>query len=159
MSDDEAMNDSSAPPFVDEQVTAIDARAEIVRDVLLGTLDRSFSRRGAAAYARAVGCVPGHASGPRPLTVGSSVPGFAVTASSEQQVVLEGRHRFSTYVWTFRLDPGGDGQTLLRAETRAAFPGLLGAVYRALVIGSRGHALGTRRLLAGVRRRAEAGVR
>jgi hypothetical protein len=90
--------------------------------------------------------------------VGSSVPGFAVTASSEQQVVLEGRHRFSTYVWTFRLDPGGDGRTLLRAETRAAFPGLLGAVHRTLAIGSRGHALGIR-LLADVRRRAEAGAR
>jgi len=153
------MDDPSAPPFVDAHTTTIDAAGEVVRDALLSTLDRSFSRRGAAAYARAVGCVPDHASGPRPLTVGSSVPGFAVTADSERHVVLEGRHRFSTYAWTFRLDPTGDGRTLLRAETRAAFPGLTGGVYRLLVIGSRGHALGTRRLLAGVRRRAEAGGR
>ena len=152
------MTDHPTLPFVDEQATTIEAEARVVRVALLATLDRGFSRRGAAAYARAVGCVPHQAAGPRPLAPGSSVPGFAVTASSDSEVVLEGRHRFSTYLWSFRLDAAGDGQTLLRAETRAAFPGVTGGLYRMLVIGSRGHAIGTRRLLAGVRRRAEAGA-
>jgi len=43
----------------------------------------------------------------------------------------------------------------VRAETRAEFPGLQGSVYRALVIGTRGHVLVTRRILAAVQRRAE----
>jgi hypothetical protein len=156
--EDEPVTDHDALPFVDEQATTIEAEARVVRVALLATLDRSFSRRGAAAYARAVGCVPHDASGPRPLAPGSSVPGFAVTASSDGEVVLEGRHRFSTYRWIFRLDATGDGRTLLRAETRAAFPGVTGGLYRMLVIGSRGHATGTRRLLAGVRRQAESGA-
>jgi hypothetical protein len=37
----------------------------------------------------------------------------------------------------------------------ALLDGLGGAVYRALVIGSRGHRLGLRRLLSGMQRRAE----
>jgi hypothetical protein len=40
----------------------------------------------------------------------------------------------------------------LRAETHAAFPGLLGRLYRAAVIGSGGHRLVTRRLLRQIAR-------
>jgi hypothetical protein len=43
----------------------------------------------------------------------------------------------------------------VRAETRAAFPGLQGRAYRALVIGTRGHVLAVRRLLRAVKARAE----
>ena len=86
------------------------------------------------------------------------MPGFAVSAAGDDEIVLEGRHHFSTYALVFRLDPDSPGTTCLRAETRASFPGLTGGVYRALVIGTRGHVLGTRRLLESVRRRAEAGV-
>jgi hypothetical protein len=155
---DDAVTDASGLPFVDEHATTIAADQDLVRVALLATLDRAFSRRGAAAYARLVGCVPSVASGPRPLTVGSTVPGFEVTAAApDGQVVLEGRHRFSTYALIFRLDAEADGRTRLRAETRASFPGVTGGIYRALAIGSRGHVLGTRRLLAAVRRRSEPG--
>ena len=153
------MTDYSALPFVDEHATTIAARPDLVQIAVLTTLDRAFSRPGAAAYARAVGCVPRETSGPRPLAVGSTMPGFAVTAvGTDGEVVLEGRHRFSAYALVFRPDPDGAGGTRLRAETRASFPGITGAVYRMLVIGTRGHVLGTRRLLAAVRRRAEAGA-
>ena len=150
------MTDYFALPFVDEHATAVAAEADLVRAALLDTLDGTFSPRGATAYARAVGCVPAAASGPRPLAVGSAVPGFAVTAVGPDVVVLEGRHHFSAYALVFRLDRGENAETRLRAETRASFPGLTGGLYRWLVIGSRGHVLGTRRLLAAVRRRAEA---
>ena len=40
----------------------------------------------------------------------------------------------------------------LRARTHAAFPGILGRLYRAAVIGSGGHRLMTRRLLRQVAR-------
>jgi len=161
------VTDHSALPFIDEHTTTVAADPDRVRVALLATLDRAFSRSAASAYARMVGCVPREASGPRPLTVGSTVPGFAVTAAGpEGEVVLEGRHRFSAYALTFRLDRDPDGGTRLRAETRASFPGVTGGLYRLrrrrsrgsrrLVIGSRGHVLGTRRLLTAVRRRAEA---
>ena len=152
------MTDHSALPYVDEHATTIVAEPGVVRAALLATLDRTFSRPAAAAYARAVRCIPRDASGPRPLAAGSTVPGFAVSAAAADEIVLEGRHHFSTYALVFRLDPGSPGRTRLRAETRASFPGLTGGVYRALVIGTRGHVLGTRRLLEAVRRRAEAGA-
>ena len=43
----------------------------------------------------------------------------------------------------------------LRAESRAAFPGARGAVYRMLLMGTGGHVLVTRRMLAAVKRSAE----
>jgi hypothetical protein len=156
--EDDRMTDYSALPFVDEQATTVAAEPGHVRSALLSTLDRTFSQRGAAAYARAVGCHPRVAAGPRPLAVGSTVPGFAVTAAGSEEIVLEGRHHFSAYALVFRLDPCDAGRTRLRAETWASFPGLTGGLYRLLVIGSRGHVLGTRRLLAAVRRRAEVGA-
>jgi hypothetical protein len=44
---------------------------------------------------------------------------------------------------------------VLRAESRATFPGLAGAAYRLLVVRSGGHVVAVRRLLSAVRRRAE----
>jgi hypothetical protein len=38
-----------------------------------------MSSPAAARYARLVGCVPVVASGPRPVEVGSTIPGFEVT--------------------------------------------------------------------------------
>ncbi|MFE9137037.1 hypothetical protein [Streptomyces sp. NPDC007355] len=69
-----------------------------------------------------------------------------------QELALEGRHRFSVYRLVFRIDELPDGRSRLRAETRAAFPGAAGRVYRLLVISSGAHAYGMRRMLAGYRR-------
>ena len=144
------------PPRVDEHETAVAAAADDVWPVLLDTLDRAFTRAGAASYARAVGAAEHTASGPRPLAVGSTVPGFRVTtAVPATELVLTGRHRFSDYAFVFRLEPIVPGRTRLRAETRADFPGATGGVYRLLVVGTGGHAWAVRRLLATVRRRSE----
>ncbi len=59
-----------------------------------------------------------------------------------RRLALRGRHRFADYALTFLLDG-----VSLRAETRAAFPGVLGRLYRTAVLGSGGHRLMTRRLL------------
>ncbi len=152
------MTDYSALPFVDAHTTVVGAEPDRVRTALLATLDRTFSRRRASSYARIVGCVPRVASGPRPLAVGSTMPGFAVTAATSDEVVLEGRHHFSSYALVFRLVARENTETDLRAETWASFPGVTGGLYRRLVIGSRGHAAGMRRLLGAVRRRAEVGT-
>lgn len=108
---------------------------------------------GPAWYVRLIGCRDTRAEGPRPLDAGSVVPGFRVAeADPPHRLVLDGVHRFSVYTLTFRLVPDGAG-TRLEAHTDAIFPGVLGAIYRVLVIGSRFHKLATRSILARVRRR------
>ncbi|MGW0647259.1 hypothetical protein ACWD4T_00390 [Streptomyces umbrinus] len=143
-------------PYRDEHTTVVAAGADDVWRSLGETLDRSFSRPGANRYARLVGCADRTASGPRPLAEGSTIPGFRVAAAVPgRELVLGGRHRFSSYALIFRLEPTGPGRSRLTAETRATFPGPAGGLYRLLVLGTGGHAVGVRRLLAAVRRRAE----
>ena len=142
-------------PYVDEHATVIAAAVDDVWPVLIETLDRSFSRAGMASYTRTVGCADCTASGPRPLAEGSTIPGFrVVTAVPGSVLALEGRHRFSSYALIFRLEQVSAGRSRLRAETRAAFPGLAGGVYRLLVIGTGGHVVAVRRLLSVIKRRS-----
>jgi hypothetical protein len=78
-----------------------------------------------------------------------------VSAVPELELALVGRHRFSSYALTFRIDRLGPDRTQLRAESRAAFPGVLGRAYRIAVIGTGGHAVAVRRLLTAVQRGSE----
>jgi hypothetical protein len=143
-------------PYIDEHSTAIAAGVDDAWHVLIESLDRTLSPAGMAGYARIVGCVPRAASGPRPLAEGSTMPGFRVTAAvPESELVLEGRHRFSSYALIFRLEQVGAGHSRMHAESRAAFPGLTGGIYRLLVVGTGGHVIGVRRLLTGLKRRSE----
>ena len=90
--------------------------------------------------------------------IGSTLPGFMVVRVIEPAALaLQGEHRFSRYGLIFSLEPTKDEQTLLRAETRAEFPGLAGRAYKALVIGTEGHLLAVNRILRAVQRRAEKG--
>ncbi|HEX6687953.1 MAG TPA: hypothetical protein VF085_04725 [Solirubrobacterales bacterium] len=125
---------------------------------LLRVVEGSFGSPRTGQIARLLGCVDTDFSGPRPLAAGSSFPGFHVEAAERsRELALAGSHRFSDYALIFRLEQAGGGRIRLRAETRAVFPGATGAVYRTLVIGTRGHVLVTRRLLGAVKRRAERG--
>jgi hypothetical protein len=143
-------------PYLDEHTTLVEAGADDVWRGLDHTLDHSFSRRGSAGFAWLVGCADRTPAGPRPLAEGSTLPGFRVrSAAPGRELVLEGRHRFSAYALVFRIEPAGPGRSLLRAESRAVFPGPAGTLYRWLVIGTGGHAVGVRGLLTSVRRRAE----
>lgn len=143
-------------PFVDEHTTAVAADVDAVWRGLLDTIVTSLSRARAERYARLVGCSPSASSGPRPLAVGSTVPGFRVAvAVPGRELVLEGGHRFSSYELVFHIDEVGPGRSRLRAETRAVFPGRTGGIYRLLVLETGGHVIAVRRLLAGVQRRAE----
>jgi hypothetical protein len=147
---------STELPYVDEHATSIVAGIDDVWCSLLETLDRTFSRSGMANYARIVGCVDHTPSGPRPLAQGSTVPGFRVVAVDPgRELLLRGRHRFSSYALIFRLEHVTTGQSRLRAESRAAFPGLPGRMYRLVVISSGGHVRAVRSLLAAIRRDAE----
>lgn len=141
-------------PWVDEHAVELDATPATVWPALLRTVERMTAGRGAPAYARAVGCADTEAGGPRPLEVGSTVPGFHVAAlTPERLLVLRGSHRFSDYALVFRLEPLGGVRTRLVAETRAEFPGVRGRAYRALVIDTRMHVLAIKRMQRGVANR------
>jgi hypothetical protein len=143
-------------PHIDEHSVEIAASPEAVWEALLRVVEGSFGSAMTARVARLLGCADVDASGPRPLATGSALPGFHVEAAEqERELALAGNHRFSDYALIFRSEELGTGRTCLRAETRATFPGLKGGVYRALVIGTRGHVLVTRRLLGAVGQRAE----
>ncbi len=143
-------------PFVDEHSVEVAAAPEQAWDALRRVIEATMSNRRAARGARLLGCADTAATGPRPLTEGSAVPGFRVDAADpSRRLDLVGSHRFSRYALSFRLDRLAPELTRVRAETRAEFPGLRGRAYRALVIGTRAHVLATRRILDAVRRRAE----
>ena len=105
---------------------------------------------------RLLGVVPARSQGDwrGPLHLGDTLPGFAVAEiHPPERLALRGEHRFSRYALVFELDATDTARCTLRAQTWAEFPGSAGRVYRALVIGTRGHRVVVRRLLRKVARR------
>ncbi len=142
-------------PEIDEHGTLVNAPPEAVWDALAATISRALAGRLSTRFSRLLDCEETELSG-EPTRIGSTVPGFIVARSVKPGVLaLEGRHRFSQYGLIFRLEPTKDNKTLLRAETRALFPGAKGSVYKALVIGTRIHVRAVNSILRAVRRRAE----
>lgn len=143
-------------PHVDEHSVEIAASPEATWEALLRVVEGSFGTTRTVRVARLLGCADVEHGGPRPPAAGTTFPGFHVEAAERPTALaLAGRHRFSDYALIFRSEEVTDGHTHLDAETRALFPGLQGRVYRAMVIGTRGHVLVTRRLLAAIKRHAE----
>lgn len=141
-------------PAIDEHAVVVRASPERTFDAVVETLPRSLGRL-AGRGAVALGCEHTATSGDT-ATIGSTIPGFIVSRSIRPaMLVLLGEHRFAQYGLLFRVDPLDDGRSLLRAETRAEFPGLKGRIYKALVIGTRGHVLTVMRMLRAMRKRAE----
>jgi hypothetical protein len=139
-------------PFVDEHTALISAPAAAVWHALTEQIPRFVSSE---SFAGLLGAEPRRASG-TPLSEGTTFPGFTATeVEPEQRLRLTGRHRFSRYALVLDLFPQPVG-TILSASTYAEFPGLLGRVYRLLVIDSRAHRMLVQRLLRTVRKRAEA---
>lgn len=133
-------------PFIDVHAERVTAPAAAVWAALLRVLRRQMG--GAGGFARLLGCDPSRGTAEFSGRPGDAVPGFRVVdAEAGRRLALRGQHRFSRYALTFVLE--GDQ---LRAETHAVFPGVLGRLYRAAVIGSGGHAVVTRRLLRKIAR-------
>jgi hypothetical protein len=150
------MTTRASLPYVDELPIEIGVDREATWAALLRVVEGTFASARGRGPARLLGCEDTVPSGPRPLAQGSAFPGFHVeSAEPLSELALAGRHRFSTYRLSFRLEDASPGRTRLIAETRADFPGLKGSVYRALVIGTRMHVLVTRRLLTATKQRAE----
>jgi hypothetical protein len=135
------MGSAGGLPFVDEHTRTVDAPAATVWRVLEQVMTAPAGAT-ARRYGRLVGV-----RGELAFEVARSEP--------PRRLVLIGEHRFARYTLGFTIDDRGPSGSVLRAETRAEFPGAAGRLYRALVIGSRAHVLVVRRLLARVARRAE----
>jgi hypothetical protein len=129
-------------PYVDAYAVKVDAGAERTWDALLRVVCAEVS--GGAAFARVLGASPSVRSGDwsGDLT-GATLPGFAVfEARRPARLELRGQHRFASYALVFSI-----GEDTVRAQTYAAFPGLRGRAYRALVIGTGAHRFVVQRLL------------
>ncbi|GAA4533632.1 DUF2867 domain-containing protein [Mycobacterium paraffinicum] len=108
-------------PYIDEHAITVDAERADTWSALLRVMCRD----------------PGDPSTP-PI-------GFALDeARPPARFALKGCHPFAVYRWVFELEPLTGGRTRVRSATWAAFPGLHGKVYRALVIGTGGHRLAVR---------------
>ncbi|NNH74113.1 hypothetical protein HLB23_30390 [Nocardia uniformis] len=68
-------------------------------------------------------------------------------ADPPQRLALSGENRFTRFAVTFVLDEVDAHHTRLTADSSAEFHGLVGKIYRALVIGSGGHGLAVRYML------------
>jgi len=142
-------------PFIDEHSRVVDAPVAAVWDALEFVVPGSFSGGASSRGAKALGCEQTERSG-EIGRAGSTFPGFRVArATRDRELALEGRHRYSRYELVFEIDDLGGGRSRLRGRTCAEFPKLRGRIYKALVIGTRGHVLVTNRLLAAVAKRAE----
>ncbi|WP_445167202.1 hypothetical protein ACTXG7_25845 [Mycolicibacterium sp. Dal123E01] len=74
--------------------------------------------------------------------------GFILDAAEQpDRFACKGRHWFSVYKLVFLLADDPAGGTRVTAQTWAAFPGVKGKIYRALVIGSGGHRIVVRNML------------
>ncbi len=142
-------------PFIDEHAIEVAAPPERAWEAVRQTVSRSFGGRSAALVARLLGTAERRPHGD-PTEPGSEITGFRIgRADAPVELVLEGEHRFSRYALIFHLEALPGERSRVRAETRAAFPGLHGRAYRALVIGTRGHVVAVKRLLSAIRARAE----
>lgn len=149
-------------PFIDAHSLVVEATPEQVWEVTAQVMRRwveqllpGFGARAVSLLARWLGY-----SFVDPLSPGNGAPeaivGFRVArAERPSLIVLEGEHRFSRYALTFQVEHAGVSSCIVKAETRAAFPGRTGRAYRKAVIGSGGHVFVVRHLLASIKSRAE----
>ena len=143
-------------PLIDVFDTVIEASAPAVYEALTRHLGRSLGTAGTRVACGILGCAHRGASLTTPPVEGQEVSGFVVAeARAPVRLVLEGRHRFASYRLSFTVDPLAHNRVQLSARTEALFPGFTGTLYRALVIGSGGHEIVARRMLAAVAGRAE----
>ena len=126
-------------PYIDEHAIRIEEPRERVWTTLNQYVDSSLASGKANPLTRLLGTEP-----PSGFEISESVP--------TERLTLAGRHRFSRYSLVFELADAADGATHLRARSYAAFPGISGRIYRALVIGTRLHVVATNHLLRSIRR-------
>jgi hypothetical protein len=128
-------------PYVDEHAIRIPVSRATVWAALQRYVASSLSGAEGSPFTRLLGTEP-----PGGFEILDSVP--------LERLTLVGRHRFSRYMLVFELADATVGSTQLHAQSYAAFPGLHGRAYRALVIGTRLHVVATNHLLRSIRRKS-----
>jgi hypothetical protein len=144
-------------PYIDEHSILIGATREGVWQALTSTLGSGLGKAAQSPLVRLLRVAPSETWGDWEGAIhpGDTLPGFAVReVDAPKRLALCGGHRFSRYALVFELEATGPARCTLRALTWAAFPGLTGRAYRALVIGSRGHRVVVRQMLREVASRA-----
>jgi hypothetical protein len=148
--------------FIDVHSLALDAApeqaweavAQVMRGWAGGAPPRRSARMG-ALIARLLGSTDVEPPLPSP-GLPEAMVGFRVAQAKRPSLIaLEGEHRFSRYALTFRIEAAAESRCVVKAETKAAFPGLAGRVYRGAVIGTGAHVIVVRRLLSSIKHRAE----
>ena len=143
-------------PFIDEHTIQVAADPADVWRALLRTLSPRRPPRLPAAVVRLWGLREPQAAGDwrSGVELGDTIVGLRVAECAPgRTLALRGSHRFSRYELRFDLEPRDDGTVSVHAKTSAEFPGALGRLYRACVIGSGGHRVVVRRMLSSVARR------
>jgi hypothetical protein len=143
-------------PLIDVHAVEVATPTDPAWHAVVSVLNVSATKQVFHALATVLGCSERRGIGEGGV-VGSTLPGFRVVRSDPPAVLsLEGDHRFSVYALEFRIEPVDRARSRVLAETRAVFPGVLGKVYRTLVIDSRGHVIAVRRMLSLIKQAAEA---
>jgi hypothetical protein len=142
-------------PFIDEHCVDVAASPDDVWPAVVETFGDVLSAPLSRMFARIVGADPREPREWNRTVAGSSVTGFRVVeAVRPRRLVLAGRHRFAEYAVVI-TSAATDTGTRCCLESRAAFPGVHGRLYRIAVLGSHGHVVAVRRLLRTIRGRAE----
>jgi hypothetical protein len=143
-------------PYIDTHEREIAANRSEAWTALLSSMRQDLGGSPPRLFVRTWGLEPAVRRGEWKGTVssGDSLPGFEVDEVVEpRRLGFAGRHRFSRYALTFSLTATPTGATVVSAETRAAFPGLLGRGYKAAVIGTGMHGRLVARMLRQVEER------
>ena len=150
-------NSALVRAFTDEHSRPIDASPDRVWEALVVTVGRLLpALPGWLAGAWGLQYSTRTAGWDAAVAVGDTVPGFTVAELEPARLLaLRGRHRFSDYELRFELERLAEDRTRLTAVSSADFPGIKGRLYRSLIIGTGGHRIAVRRILASVARRAE----
>ncbi len=145
-------------PPIDEHYIEVDAPADATWAALFPTLEKAFNGRFARRYAKRIGAGETVSRGDLHHP-GGTLPGFCVTRSiAPVMLALAGGHKYAKYALVFRIDLLPGQRSCVKLETRAQFMGLRGRLYKAEVIGTRGHVIVVNRLLRAIKRRAERSV-
>ncbi len=145
-------------PPIDEHYIEVEAPAEATYAALFPTLESALGSKFAHSYCERIGAVETEAHGDLHHP-GGTLPGFTVTrAIAPVMLALTGEHKYAKYAVVFRIDLLPGQRSRVRIETRAQFAPRRGTLYKAAVIGTRGHILIVNRMLRSIKRRAELSV-
>jgi Polyketide cyclase / dehydrase and lipid transport len=145
-----------ALPYIDEGVRRINGSPDQVWRALLSTV-RLIGAWLPGPVIWAWGLEPSERTGEwrSHVAVGDTLVGFgAVEVSAPRVLRLRGAHRFARYELRFEITGDEREGSVLHAHSSALFPGPIGLAYRGLVIGTGGHRIAVRALLAQVAERA-----